>query len=543
MQSRNYGEFCHLINGPPGTGKTKTVCEIVIQLGKDRNFIGSILLCAPSDPAADTLALRLKPYFEPKSLLRLNHFSRTFAEVPQELLPYCYVKDDIFNLPPMSKLMEYKIVIATCQAADILVQARVTNCDMILLQNGLISVINPGCQPAPAPLHWAALLIDEAAQATEPECLIPLTVVSPPAVHPDCRGPIFAMAGDQHQLSPRTYHDSTTLHVSLFERLSKASVYASHPLARKTLHRTLHHAPMLRPPFVNLIRNYRSHPAILAVPSSLFYENTLIPEASQTDSLLPWSVWRGRKWPLLFACNGGMDQCEDIRGVGGGWYNTREATKAVAYVRELLAQTMVSDQSELCIMSPFPAQVHLLRRLARQARLWDVNIGPMEAFQGLESRFVIVCTTRARRRFLDEDNLRGIGIVKEKKKFNVAITRAKEGLIVLGNPWVLATDPCWLAFMQFCWRNCLWQGEDKDLLPQDPEKDVNEWRPLDQLGHPVGLEAALVFRGRDKSAGSQATMRFMNGSESAEDALWRSGLEAEEALDVSRLDISDRASG
>lgn len=515
------------------------MCEIVAQLGKDPGFHGSILLCAPSNPAADTLALRLKAHFEPKCLLRLNQCSRTFAEVPQELLPYCYVKDDLFNLPPLSKLMGYKIVVTTCQAADILVQARVTNRDLTSLQNNMISILNPELRAGQAPLHWASLLIDEAAQATEPECLIPLTVVSPPTLYPRHECPIFVMAGDQHQLNPRTYHRSTTLHISLFERLSNISVYASHPLARKTLHRTLHQSPMLRPPFVNLVRNYRSHPAILAVPSSMFYENTLIPEALITDSLLPWSVWRGRRWPVLFACNGGIDNCEDIRGVGGGWHNTREANKAIAYARDLLDQAMVSDQSEICIMSPFPAQVYLLRRLARQSKLWAVNIGPTEAFQGLESRFVIVCTTRARQRFLDEDQLRGHGIVNEKKKFNVAITRAKEGLVVLGNPWVLATDPCWLTFMHFCWRNSLWQGEDAGFRAQNfEEATVNEWRPPSDLVTISGLEAALVFKDRDLEAGSQAARRFMNGIESAEEALWRSGLEAEEAMDISGLETT-----
>lgn len=437
--------------------------------------------------------------------------------------------------------MRHKVVVTTCQAADILVQARVTNRDLTSLQNDMINTLNPELMAAQAPLHWAGLLIDEAAQATEPESLIPLTVVSPPPLYPRHECPIFVMAGDQHQLNPRSYHDSTTLHISLFERLSNTSVYASHPLARKTLHRTTHHGPMLRPPFVNLIRNYGSHPAILAVPSSIFYENTLIPEAFYTESLRSWSVWCGRRWPVLFACNGGIDECEDIRGVGGGWYNTREASKAIAYARDLLDQSMISNQSEICIMSPFPSQVHLLRRLARKSKLWAVNIGPMEAFQGLESRFVIVCTTRARRRFLGEDNLRGLGIVKEKKKFNVAITRAKEGLVVLGNPWVLASDPCWLAFMQFCWRNSLWQGEDASFRGEDfEEATVDQWRPPYDPVAVSGLEAALVFKDRDQEVGSQAARRFMNGSEGVEEALWRSGLEAEEALDMSGLNIINR---
>ena len=532
VQSRNYGDFCYLINGPPGTGKTKTLCEIATQLGHDTNFFGSILLCAPSNPAADTLALRLRVHFDPNSLLRLNEFSRTFAEVPQEILPYCYVEDDLFSLPPVSKLMAYRVVVTTCQTADVLVQARVTNRDLISLQSKLTITLGNGSLQNAVPLHWAALLMDEAAQATEPEGLIPLSVVSPPAPSPS-RPPIFVMAGDQHQLSPRTYNRATSLGTSLFERLSEMPVYASHPLARKNLHRT-HHLPMLRPPFVNLIRNYRSHPAILAVPSSLFYNNTLVPEASRTASLLPWTCWRGSGWPVLFSCNAGIDDCEDIKGVGG-WYNMREAQKAISYAQQLLGQGLVLDPAEICLMSPFQAQVNFLRKLARQSNLWNINIGPVEAFQGLERRFVILCTTRARKRFLGEDTMRGIGILNEKKKFNVALTRAKEGLVVLGNPWLLALDPFWSHFLEFCWRNSLWQSENADLPtrahPDFEEINVNKWRPKYPLKEASGLEAALIYKERDKGAGSGAVKRFMGGIESVEELMWRDGLEAQQAID------------
>ena len=516
------------------------MCEIVAQLAKDPGFSGSILLCAPSNPAADTLALRLRHLFDPKSMLRLNHFSRTFAEVPQELLPYCFVESDLFSLPPMPKMMGFKLVITTCQAADLLVQARITNRDLISLQEELSAIINPSPQKTSPPLHWTALLIDEAAQATEPETLIPLTVVAPPAAYPR-QSPTFVMAGDQHQLNPRTYSHATTLHVSLFERLSANSVYAAHPLARKNLHKNINNVRMPRPPFINLIRNYRSHPAILAIPSSLFYANTLIPEAVQTNSLQSWSGWRGRRWPVLFACNAGIDMCEDICGNGGGWYNVREAQVAIGHAQDLLTKTLMNKESDICIMSPFQAQVNLLRKLARHSRLWNINIGPMEAFQGLESRFVIVCTTRARRRFLEEDKLRGIGVVNEPKKFNVAITRAKEGLIVLGNPWVLSTDPQWVAFMRFCERNSLIAFEtDKMAKPQDYEgANVNEWwssirNHQAANGLPVtikGLEAGLLYREREREAGSTAGKRIMTGAESFEDALYRTGLEAQQTVE------------
>ncbi|KAL8959083.1 MAG: hypothetical protein Q9193_003990 [Seirophora villosa] len=537
--AKTYGSIPFIINGPPGTGKTKTMVETVTQLAVDSTVDGAILVCAPSDSAADTLALRLRSHFEPKVMFRLNDFSRTFAEVPQELLPYCYVQDDIFNLPPLPELMTCKIVIATCRTADVLVQARVTNRDLVTLENNTADLLNPQLAPKRrkgrmSQLHWSALLVDEAAQATEPEMLIPLSIVAPPTSCDSEPNPMFVMAGDQHQLGPRIYDKSTTLKISLFERLSDRSIYASHPLARQYHLRGNANTSMLRPAFVNLMRNYRSHPAILAIPSALFYANTLIPDASHTEELETWPGWCGRGWPVLFSCNEGIDECEDIKIVGGGWYNIREAKMAISCAKNLLESGHIQEQDEICIMSPYRSQVNVLRKMARKAGLWGLNIGPMDAFQGLESRFVILCTTRTRCRFLEGDVIKGAGIVYEAKKFNVAITRAKQGLMVIGNPWVLNKDSQWSAFLSFCWRNGLWQkdpDEADERMAETKQKPANDWRPGEPLDSDIaGLEKALIYKERQLAEhGSKAVRRFM--SETGEDEVWRLGRLAEEALE------------
>ena len=517
------------------------MCETVRQLVNDPEFNGAILLCAPSDSAADILALRLKAQFSPTEMLRLNDYSRTFAEVPQELMAYCYVDREIFNLPPFPTLMAYKIVVTTCRAADTLVQARLTNADLASLERIIESMIHPylgkGNYTKRSPiLHWAALLVDEAAQATEPEILIPLSVLAPLTFSDSSCRPIFALAGDHHQLSPRTHDRSSTLHVSLFERLSSLPVYGRHPLSRRNLKKTTSFRLMVRPAFANLTRNYRSHPAILAVPSTLFYNDTLIPEATDISSLHSWPMWGGRGWPVLFSCNGGVDTCEDVQAAGGGgWYNMREANKAIAYAAALISSGLITTESDICIMAPFDTQVRMLRTIARARNLWGVNIGPVEAFQGLESRVVIFCTTRTRTRFVSADSARAIGVIGEPKKFNVAITRAREGLIVLGNPHVLAQDPCWRAFLAFCWRNGLWTLDKSDSpagaidFVEGAEGNVNGWVLAPEDAAPCGLEKALLHRDRDSDGNaSRATKRFMGENEM--DAAWRMGLEAESVV-------------
>ena len=122
-----------------------------------------------------------------------------------------------------------------------------------------------------------------------------------------------------------------------------------------------------------------------------------------------------------------------------------------------------------------------------------------------------------------------------------------QGLIVLGNPWVLSQDPYWLAFLKFCWRNDLW---DKDREPRDPkmpdgdEGDVNKWMPLssqvnkengEQLepqGEIVGLEAALIYKERERENPkiSNSVRRFMGTSQ--DDEMWLDGVEAMKAWNL-----------
>jgi helicase MOV-10 len=470
-----YGVLPFLISGPPGTGKTKTLVELALNL-LNTTSIGHILICAPSDSAADTLAQRLRLHLSPKQLFRLNAPSRADNEVPQDLLPYCYRQHDMFYLPEFARLMAFNVIVTSCRDADILADVRVTNSDLLLAEYNMQKVFHSEITPTLPSLHWGALLIDEAAQATETDSLPAISVVMPPSIYPNnLPQPQLAMAGDQNQLGPKTASRDPQYSTSLFERLFTRPVYASHPLSRSNLKpsaappvMTAKMLPMLYPPFTNLIRNYRSHPAILSVPSQLFYADTLIPEAQHALSNLGTStLWRGRKWPVLFIAHTGEDEIERD---GGGWYNKSEAKIACSLAQRLVRENGV-QQKDIVIMSPFAAQVKKLRRLIRESSygngtgLWEVNIGPLEAFQGLESRIVIICTTRTKQRFVGIDVERGLGIIHQKRKMNVALTRAKEGLFVIGSPEVLEKDKHWRSFLAFCWRNglvdkngALWDG-------------------------------------------------------------------------------------
>ena len=488
------------------------------------------MVCAPSDPAADTLATRLSVHLDPISLFRLNGWTRSFAEVPGNLLPYTNAENNLFSLPVFETMMKYSVVVTTCRDADMLVQARLTNEALIYQATKSLSAIAPKFSHSLDPsqlIHWTALLLDEAAQAIEPEALIPLSVVDPASsladpgpLSTEWRHPVpqLVMAGDEYQLGPRlSLKSPSPLSISLFERLFARPLYRAHPLSRANGSRPLTSAmlPMLRPAFTNLVRNYRSHPAILTVPSNLFYADTLIAECPTLSEVVrTWPGWKGTDsvfgsrtalvghndasdvdfgnaraenpvcWPVLFIDNAGSDAVESIlagNGTGAGaLFNASEATVVLNVVKSLLNHSVSSSSAEnrlggrpesrlsiqpeeIVVMSPFGAQVNYLRKAFRVADLYDVNVGPLEAFQGLESRIVILCTTRTRLgaedqrrdRFVREDQTRGFGLIGEQKKFNVAITRAKEGLIVIGNKECLTCtgDKAWVEFLAFCERN------------------------------------------------------------------------------------------
>ncbi|KAK1774778.1 P-loop containing nucleoside triphosphate hydrolase protein [Copromyces sp. CBS 386.78] len=484
---QNYGTMPYLISGPPGTGKTKTMIEIALQLVRNVPGCSHILVCAPSEPAADTLADRLSKSMNRNDLFRLNRPTRDPREVLSNLLSYCYMQKDVFALPPFAQLMSYRIIVTSCRDASMLMYARLTNSDLYTVSSTLHSQIHPtSSPPTKSRLHWSALLIDEAAQAMEPEALIPLHVVSPPLKGPPpLFTPLVIMAGDEQQLNPRTSCPCTPLQQSLFARLFKRPVYSAHPLARRLRHKDgaqppkqqyqLHPdlLPILRPPFTNLIRNYRSHPAILAMPSKLFYFDTLVAEADEQERnrLEEWAGWRGRngrKWPILYHDNRSPDDLEapSLSSVTtGGWFNVGEAHLACQYAQSLFRSGLVK-QGEICIMSPFKAQVRLIRSLIRSemyGMMWEVNVGPTEAFQGLEHGVVILCVTRSRKRFVERDRALGWGVLPGRlygrvsggtariggngaagggirNKLNVALTRAKFGLIILGSREVMMPD-------------------------------------------------------------------------------------------------------
>ncbi|TPX32413.1 hypothetical protein SmJEL517_g04446 [Synchytrium microbalum] len=494
----NYGSVPYVIWGPPGTGKTATITEAIIQI-VNGNPSTRILACAPSGSAADTIATRLAKYLTLAQMFRLNSPHRGEAEVPDTLRMYCHSENGFFSLPPFAKLIQHRVIVCTCHEAGLLVNAGITNfrlSEVSYLYNYYGNQSFPHLHPLELlklNTHFSHLFIDEAAQATEPETLISLSVVSPyyPPILPTGASPTFkleparpakiVLCGDHCQLGPLLKSDEAKpkLGISWLERLMNLDFYKRHPNARQQRHVSasplsdssridLSNSPDMSlqdvvPPFANLIRNYRSHPTQLMVPSYLFYGDTLEPCGNKKviEMFLDHPILPNKQVPIVFY---GIEDNDTGDIEGWNWYNEAELGQLVKTVKRLvfgedgLSPEVHVGPTDIGVISPFREQVRRIRQALRQEKLRDVNVGTVEDYQGKEFKVILISTVRSQHRFLSGDVDRDIGLVHFRKRLNVAITRAMALLVVIGNPHLLGYDVNWTSFMSFVYRHGCFEG-------------------------------------------------------------------------------------
>ncbi|KAG0224345.1 hypothetical protein BGW41_005152 [Actinomortierella wolfii] len=461
----DYGNVPFIISGPPGTGKTKTLVESVLQvLMTDAS--SHILVTAPSHSACDTIMKRLIPYLQPQHLLRLNDATRPFVEVPDTVMPYCY-GSNYFDIPPLKDLLKFRVVVCTCLDASMLISGGASNISTREYYNS-----NPETAKRPEDRsHWTHLFIDEAGQAIEPETDIPLLCVLDEAIS----APQIILCGDHQQLGPKTFLPE--LQYSYLERLmTTIPLYRDHPQSRNLASksalsnqskRNSRDALLLAstiPCFANLVQNYRSHPKMLMMPSHLFYNDTLVASApkSETHSLLGHDILPNPDCPIVFIGVKGIDRSSLTEAVS--WRNDEEAETVLQVILRLLHREDENYtgprvyEKDIGVIAPFREQVKAIRQVLRMNRLSNVNVGTVEDYQGQEHRVILISTTRSRAKYLDQDVRQGLGLVHFRKRINVSLTRAKAMLIVIGNPELLILDDHWSEYLHFCLRNAAYTG-------------------------------------------------------------------------------------
>ncbi|KAM8795940.1 helicase MOV-10 [Eudromia elegans] len=416
----------YLIFGPPGTGKTVTVVEAIKQVWTCVE--GSrVLACAPSNSAADLLCQRLLPHIPAHHVYRLVASSRSPRKVPADIRPCCNWDEGEgrYVYPSRTRLAQYRVLVTT------------------LVTAGSATAAALSCRLASAnfpPGHFTHVFIDECGHAAEPESVVAvagLLAAADPESNPG--GGQLVLAGDPQQLGP----------------VLRSPLAAQHGLGTSLLERLMRHNPLYAkadggydPRFVTkLLWNYRSHPAILKVPNELFYEGELRACGGHAHDVrglyCAWPALPHQGFPIVFH---GVCSEERREARSPSFFNTAEIDVPAA------------APADVGVISPYRKQVEKIRRavtvldpdLRRLPDIGMLKVGSVEEFQGQERRVVLVTTVRSCSAHLRLDDTFQLGFLKSPKRLNVALTRAKALLIVVGNPAVLAKDPHWRRFLTYC---------------------------------------------------------------------------------------------
>uniref|UniRef100_A0A8C6P2T8 RNA helicase n=1 Tax=Nothobranchius furzeri TaxID=105023 RepID=A0A8C6P2T8_NOTFU len=392
----------YLIFGPPGTGKTVTVVEAIKQIEKTQASC-HILACAPSNSAADLLCSKIRDHVDECMVYRMYASSRDPKLVPAHLKGCSNLVGESYVYPAKEKLMEYKIIVTTLLSAGRLVSGNIPSG------------------------HFTHVFVDEAGHAVETECVVPLAGLL------DAESGQLVLAGDPKQLGPilrSPFSLKYGMGVSLLERLmTTSSLYQKNEGVYNNCFVT------------KLLRNYRSHPAILKIPNELFYDGELQACADEyaCNFYRWWQYLPKQDLPLIFHGVAGEDTRESN---SPSFFNVAEVEVLMDYVRKLLQSgrkkgLATIGPKDIGIIAPYRKQVGFI-------------VGSVEEFQGQERRVIMVSTVRSSSKYMDYDKKFSLGFVKNEKRFNVAVTRAKALLIVVGNPIVLNTDDTWKRFIQYC---------------------------------------------------------------------------------------------
>ncbi|KAG9079103.1 hypothetical protein FS749_008829 [Ceratobasidium sp. UAMH 11750] len=414
-----------IIFGPPGTGKTMTIVECISQLLDKPS--ARILACAPSNSATDLIAQRLIEFraLGTTELFRLNAIWRQQADLPEELWEYSLYGRG-FGIPAQEKLNSYRVIVTTCCSA-----AR-------LYEHG----IDPG--------HFTHIFIDEAGQASEPEVMIPVLPLAGGNAN-------IILGGDPKQLGP-------VIRSPVARQLGMGTSYLERLMALPTYDEVT----MRGISVTKLFKNFRSHEAILAFPNEQFYRNELVASATPniTDAFLSWNQLASPGFPVVFEAIAGEDMRE---ATSPSFFNPHEASLVKEYVQGLLPH--IASTKNIGIVTPYRAQVRKIRKLLEAINIRDIDVGSVENFQGQERQVIILSTVRSNQDFLSFDLKHTLGFVANKRRLNVAITRAQALLIIIGDPMVLGLDPLWRRFLYFIYHSGGWKGAP---FPWDPDANPDD---------------------------------------------------------------------
>ena len=417
-----------IIHGPPGTGKTTTVVELIRQMVKRGQ---KVLACASSNLAVDNLLERLVGAGEPA--LRLGHPARVLPALRAHTLDVLVethpemrmidkltrdahalrrqagkwsrarpepgakqaMRDEAKAMLADARRMEAQLVERLLDAAPIIC-ATTTGLDERVLGRRVYD--------------WCVL--DEASQTTEPGAWAPLRWANG-----------LVLAGDHCQLPPTVVSPQAAAEgfsVSLMERLMALD---GARLARR------------------LGVQYRMHADIMGFSAAEFYAGDLIADTSVASHLLrdlPGVAADAlTETPVLFIDTAGAGYDEAIEDEGASRLNPEEGEVVGRQVAALLAAGVAA--ADIAVITPYAAQAKWLRERFK----WpEVEVDTVDGFQGREKEAVVVSLVRSNR---DGE----IGFLSDTRRMNVALTRARRKLMVVGDSATVTTHPFYQRLVNY----------------------------------------------------------------------------------------------
>ncbi len=420
-----------LVHGPPGTGKSTVLAEIAAQAVAQ----GKRLLCTAASNAAVDHLLDL---CLDKGLraIRVGHPARVAARLQEHTLdivvedhPDRVVSRDLFEeaydllgyarrqrTQGRSRARFANARASSTEAKSMLDEARALEkkaVRAVLARADVVCVTLASLGSSVlASEEFDLALLDEATQATEPLALLGFL-----------RAPKVILAGDPQQLPPTVLSQEAAkagLGVSLFERLLK-----DHGEGVKR---------MLR-------EQYRMNAAIMDFPSREMYGGELrahpsVAERTLADVLTPGAEVDAP--PVIYLDTAGKGFDEEVETTTRSLFNDGEAGLIEARVKALLALGL--SPRELAVITPYSAQAHRLRERV-EALHPDVEVDTVDAFQGREKDAILVSLTRS--------NGEGqLGFLTDLRRMNVALTRARRHLFVVGDSATLSGHPFYARFIE-----------------------------------------------------------------------------------------------
>lgn len=423
-----------LVVGPFGTGKTFTLATALVEVVRQEP--GSrVLVCTQSNSAADLYVLDHldrkvgdRPELRP---LRVLYEYRLPNRMDQRLLQYCLEapreqqsskQGPWFRQPTVEDLEAHRVVVTTLSSSKMLLDTGV--------KRGFFTHI----------------FIDEAAQAMETQCILPLALAD--------KTTRIVLAGDYMQLNPEVFSVFTRerrLHVSLLERLHDAFPRTAASARGGSDERWPH------PCQVVLGDNYRSHEALVRFASESFYQGRL----RALGCPGPHHVLH----PLSFFAVRGSDLPRDG---STSYLNTKEVAQVCEVVKHLVDHWSMTwgpcDPSTIAVVTPYYDQVQCIRAELRNRKLGRVRVETVANVQGREFRAVVLSTVRTRATCVPLERavrfkaaLLNFGFLSDAKLLNTALTRAQSLVAVVGDPVSLcsvgACRTLWEKFVTTCARN------------------------------------------------------------------------------------------